>query len=78
MTWSKASTVSLALLSVFFLAKHMDALAAICGGSSLREPGGWINHPTADLPREANWLGILLEGAGMVLIIFGIYLWFRS
>lgn len=55
----------------------MDVLAAICGGSFLRGLCEWINHPTADVPRKANWLGILLEGAGWALTIYGIYLWFK-
>ena len=60
----------------------MDALeaweATIRPGLDGLGLGEWINHPTADVPRKANWLGILLEGAGMVLMIYAIYLWFRS
>jgi hypothetical protein len=77
MTWSKASTVSLALISVFFLAMHMDVWAMMCGGSSLVGLGEWINHPAADVSRKANWLGILLELTGVVLMNYAIYLWVK-
>jgi hypothetical protein len=77
MTWSKASTVAMAVISVIFLATHTIVLATIFGGFFLLGLGEWINHPTADLPRKANWLGILLEAAGVVLMIYGVYLGFR-
>jgi hypothetical protein len=74
---SRASTLALAVLSVIFLAAQMNVSAIICGGFFLLGVGEWINHPTADLPRKANWLGILLEVAGGGLMVYGTYLAFR-
>ena len=56
MTWSKFSTVCSALISVSFLAMHEVWAAMIIGGVFLFELRRWINHPTADVPRKANWL----------------------
>jgi uncharacterized membrane protein len=74
----RGRTVALALISIFFLAKYMHVLAMIFGAGFLLGLGEWINHPTADVPRKANWLGILLEVAGVVLMIYGTYLGFKE
>jgi hypothetical protein len=76
MIWSKVSTVAMALISLWFLARHINVLAIIFGGFFLLGLGEWINKPTATVPRKANWLGILIEGAGVVLMIYGTYLEF--
>jgi uncharacterized membrane protein len=52
-------------------------LAIICGGFFLVGLGEWINNPTATVSRKVNWFGILLEVAGVVLMIYGTYLGFR-
>jgi uncharacterized membrane protein len=51
---------------------------ALAGAGFLLGLGEWINHPTADVPRKANWLGVLLEAAGVVLMIYGTYLGFKG
>jgi hypothetical protein len=76
MTWSKVPTVAMALFSVYFLARNINVAAIICGGVFLMGLGDWINKPTAAVPWKANWLGILLEGAGCVLGLYGTYLVF--
>ena len=73
--WSKTSTVSLAILSVFFLATHEYLLAMMCSGFFLAGLGEGIKRPSTDVSRRANWLGILLEVAGVVLMYYTLYLW---
>jgi hypothetical protein len=73
MSWSTVSTISLAVTSVISFALGNDALAIIFGAAFLVGLGEWINRPTADLPRKANWLGILLEVAGVALMYYELY-----
>jgi hypothetical protein len=78
MTWSRASTVVMGLVSVMLLAMHDNVLALICGGFFLTGLGEWINNPTTTVSRKSNWLGVLLEVAGGILMISGAYLEFTS
>ncbi len=74
--WQKSLTLSMALLSFYFFMRHISAMATICCGFFLLGIGEWINRPNAEAPRKANWLGLLLEGAGTTLMLYGAYLGF--
>jgi len=76
--WHKAWTLSMALLSFFFFMNHMSAMATIWGGFFVLGSGEWINRPSAEAPRKAHWLGLLLEAAGTTLMLYGAYLGFSS
>jgi hypothetical protein len=76
MTWSKISTVLMALLSIGFFAVHMNALAIIFGGVFLLGLGEPVNQPRAGVLRKIYCIGILLEVAGVaVMICASIYFW---
>jgi len=76
--WQKASTLSMALVSLYFFMRHMSAMATMSGGFSLLGIGEWINRPSAEGPRKAHWLGLLLEAAGTTLMLYGAYLVFSA
>ncbi len=76
--WQKASTLSLALLSFYFFMSHVSAMATISGGFFVLGIGEWINWPSAERPRTAHWFGLLLEGAGTTLLLYGTYLGFSQ
>jgi hypothetical protein len=71
--WQKASTIILAPLAVAFFAAHMNPLAIMLGGFFVMGMGEWINHLDAEVPRNANVPGMLLEFAGVALALYGIY-----
>jgi uncharacterized membrane protein len=78
MTWSRISTVLMGLVSVVLFADQMNVLAIIFGGFFLLGLGEWLNQPRADVPRKINWIGILLEVAGVAVMIYGAFTEFRS
>jgi hypothetical protein len=70
MSWSKFSMILSALVSVSALALHEVSAAMVFGGIFLVELCKWVNHPTADV----KWLRILLQGAGILLQVAGLVL----
>jgi hypothetical protein len=88
-TWYKAVTVVSAAAFLIVLASQRDNLTMIFGGAFLFGIGEWKNHPKkqfelrptttgqwakiSDVPRKANWLGVLLQLAGVALVLHGMY-----
>ena len=88
-TWYKALMVVSAPAFLIVLAMQRDALTKVFGGAFLVGLGEWKNHPRkevqlrptsagqmakiTDIPRKANWLGVLLQIVGLALILYGAY-----
>lgn len=87
--WYKAVIAVSAAAFLIALAAQRDMLAMLFGGALLIGIGEWRNHPRqevelrptatgqwakiTDIPRSANWLGVLLQLAGLALILYVLY-----
>jgi hypothetical protein len=88
-TWYKAVIAVFGAAFLVTLGQRRDELAMVFCGACLIGIGEWRNHPkkevrlridstgnkwkVTDVPRRANFVGILLQLIGVVLMLYGMY-----